>query len=82
MDMPKVNMHKRMAMSGNASDVPAKAGHFRGGGLDKRGVGKALAPGGLNGAEFKDRVGRRLGRRTKDAEGRAIMKTKERKLPT
>ena len=81
MDMSKVNMHKRLAMTGNASDVPAKAGHFRGGGLAKRGVGKALAQGGLTGAEFKDRVGRRLGRRTKDAEGRAIMRPMKRKLP-
>ena len=76
MDMSKVNMHKRLAMTGNAPDVPAKAGHFRGGGLAKRGVGKALAQGGLTGAEFKDRVGRSLGRRTKDAEGRAIMRPK------
>ena len=76
MDMSKVNMHKRMAMTGNASDVPAKAGHFRGGGLAKRGVGKALAQGGLTGAEFKDRVGRSLGRRTRDAEGRAMMRPK------
>ena len=76
MDMSKVNMHKRLAMTGNAPDVPAKAGHFRGGGLAKRGVGKALAQGGLTGAEFKDRVGRRLGRRTKDAEGRALMRPK------
>ena len=76
MDMSKVNMHKRMAMTGNASDVPAKAGHFRGGGLAKRGVGKALQEGGLTGAEFKDRVGRRLGRRTADAEGRAMMRPK------
>ena len=81
MDMSKVNMHKRLAMTGNASDVPAKAGHFRGGGLAKRGVGKALQEGGLTGAEFKDRVGRRLGRRTKDAEGRAIMRPMKRKLP-
>ena len=81
MDMSKVNLHKRMAMTGNAPDVPAKAGHFRGGGLAKRGVGKALAQGGLTGAEFKDRVGRRLGRRTKDAEGRAIMRPMKRKLP-
>ena len=29
MDMSKVNMHKRLAMTGKASDVPAKAGHFR-----------------------------------------------------
>jgi len=76
MDMSKVNMHKRLAMTGNAPDVPAKAGHFRGGGLAKRGVGKALAQGGLTGAEFKDRVGRSLGRRTPDAEGRAIMRPK------
>ena len=76
MDMSKVNMHKRLAMTGNASDVPAKAGHFRGGGLAKRGVGKALAQGGLTGAEFKDRVGRSLGRRTPDAEGRAMMRPK------
>ena len=78
MDMSKVNLHKRMAMTGNAPDVPAKAGHFRGGGLAKRGVGKALAQGGLTGAEFKDRVGRRLGRRTRDAEGRALMRPKGR----
>ena len=73
MDMSKVNMHKRLAMTGNAPDVPAKAGHFRGGGLAKRGLGKALQEGGLTGAEFKDRVGRSLGRRTRDAEGRAMM---------
>ena len=79
MDMSKVNMHKRLAMTGNAPDVPAKAGHFRGGGLAKRGVGKALAQGGLTGAEFKDRVGRRLGRRTRDAEGRAMMRPKAKK---
>ena len=78
MDMSKVNMHKRVAMTGNAPDVPAKAGHFRGGGLAKRGVGKALAQGGLTGAEFKDRVGRSLGRRTRDAEGRALMRPKGR----
>jgi len=81
MDMSKVNMHKRLAMTGNAPDVPAKAGHFRGGGLAKRGVGKALQEGGLTGAEFKDRVGRRLGRRTADAEGRALMRPMKRKLP-
>ena len=46
MDMSKVNMHKRMAMTGKASDVPAKAGHFRGGGIAKRGRGKALQEGG------------------------------------
>ena len=46
MDMSKVNMHKRMAMTGKASDVPAKAGHFRGGGIAKRGKGKALQDGG------------------------------------
>ena len=46
MDMSKVNMHKRMAMTGNAPDVPAKAGHFRGGGIAKRGKGKALQDGG------------------------------------
>jgi hypothetical protein len=73
MDMSKVNMHKRMAMTGKAADTPAKVGHFRGGGLAKRGLGKALAEGGLTGAEFRDRVGRRLGRRTRDAEGRAMM---------
>jgi len=73
MDMSKVNMHKRMAMTGKAADVPAKVGHFRGGGLAKRGLGKALKEGGLTGAEFKDRVGRSLGRRTRDAEGRAMM---------
>ena len=78
MDMSKVNMHKRLAMTGKASDVPAKAGHFRGGGLAKRGVGKALAQGGLTGSEFRDRVGRRLGRRTRDAEGRALMRPKGR----
>ena len=79
MDMSKVNMHKRMAMTGKAADTPAKVGHFRGGGLAKRGVGKALAQGGLTGAEFKDRVGRSLGRRTADAEGRAMMRPKARK---
>ena len=62
MDMSKVNMHKRLAMTGNASDVPAKAGHFRGGGLAKRGIGKALAEGG----SFSDKIGRALGRRTPD----------------
>ena len=81
MDMSKVNMHKRMAMTGKAADTPAKVGHFRGGGLAKRGLGKALKDGGLTGAEFRDRVGRRLGRRTKDAEGRAIMRPMKRKLP-
>ena len=70
MDMSKVNMHKRLAMTGNASDVPAKAGHFRGGGLAKRGIGKALAEGG----SFSDKIGRALGRRTPDAEGRALKK--------
>ena len=79
MDMSKVNMHKRMAMTGKAADVPAKVGHFRGGGLAKRGLGKALKEGGLTGAEFRDRVGRRLGRRTKDAEGRAMMRPKAQK---
>ena len=76
MDMSKVNMHKRMAMTGKAADTPAKVGHFRGGGLAKRGLGKALAEGGLTAAEFRDRVGRSLGRRTKDAEGRAMMRPK------
>ena len=47
MDMSKVNMHKRVAMTGNAPDVPAKAGHFRGGGIAKRGLGKAFKGGGL-----------------------------------
>ena len=75
MDMSKVNMHKRMAMSGNASDVPAKAGHFRGGGLAKRGIGKAMKEGG----SFSDKVGRALGRRTADAEGRALPRPKARK---
>ena len=70
MDMSKVNMHKRMAMTGKASDVPAKAGHFRGGGIAKRGKGKALQAGGV----FSDTVGRALGRRTPDAEGRALRK--------
>ena len=70
MDMSKVNMHKRMAMTGNAPDVPAKAGHFRGGGIAKRGKGKALQAGGV----FSDTVGRALGRRTPDAEGRALRK--------
>ena len=68
MDMSKVNMHKRVAMTGNAPDVPAKAGHFRGGGIAKRGKGKALQEGGV----FSDTVGRALGRRTPDAEGRAL----------
>ena len=81
MDMSKVNMHKRMAMTGKAADTPAKVGHFRGGGLAKRGLGKALKDGGLTGAEFRDRVGRRLGRRTRDAEGRALMRPMKRKLP-
>ena len=63
MDMSKVNMHKRLAMTGH---VPK---HFRGGGL-------ALKDGGLTGAELKDRIGRSLGRRTKDAEGRALMRPK------
>ena len=72
MDMSKVNMHKRLAMTGNAPDVPAKAGHFRGGGLAKRGVGKALAEGG----SFSDKIGRALGRRTPDAEGRALPRPK------
>ena len=81
MDMSKVNMHKRMAMTGKAADTPAKVGHFRGGGLAKRGLGKALKEGGLTGAEFRDRVGRRLGRRTRDAEGRALMRPMKRKLP-
>ena len=79
MDMSKVNMHKRMAMTGKAADVPAKVGHFRGGGLAKRGLGKALAEGGLTAAEFRDRVGRSLGRRTADAEGRAMMRPKAKK---
>ena len=70
MDMSKVNMHKRVAMTGNAPDVPAKAGHFRGGGIAKRGKGKALQAGGV----FSDTVGRALGRRTPDAEGRALRK--------
>ena len=70
MDMSKVNMHKRLAMTGH---VPK---HFRGGGLAKRGTGKALKDGGLTGAELKDRIGRSLGRRTKDAEGRALMRPK------
>ena len=68
MDMSKVNMHKRLAMTGH---VPK---HFRGGGVAKRGTGKALKDGGLTGAELKDRIGRSLGRRTKDAEGRALMR--------
>ena len=38
MDMSKVNMHKKMAMTG----------HYRGGGIAKRGKGKALANGGLS----------------------------------
>ena len=80
MDMSKVNMHKRLAMTGKAADVPAKVGHFRGGGLAKRGLGKALAEGGLTGAEFRDRVGRSLGRRTADAEGRAMMRPKAKKV--
>ena len=80
MDMSKVNMHKRMAMTGKAADTPAKVGHFRGGGLAKRGLGKALKDGGLTGAEFRDRVGRRLGRRTRDAEGRAMMRPKAKKV--
>ena len=63
MDMSKVNMHKRLAMTGH---VPK---HFRGGGL-------ALKDGGLTGAELKDRIGRSLGRRTKDAEGRTLMRPK------
>ena len=79
MDMSKVNMHKRLAMTGKAADVPAKVGHFRGGGLAKRGLGKALAEGGLTAAEFRDRVGRSLGRRTADAEGRAMMRPKAKK---
>lgn len=70
MDMSKVNMHKRLAMTGH---VPK---HFRGGGVAKRGTGKALKDGGLTGAELKDRIGRSLGRRTKDAEGRALMRPK------
>ena len=91
MDMSKVNMHKRMAMTGKASDVPAKAGHFRGGGIAKRGKGKALQEGGAlvatmakqgvgqalqlqEGGVFSDTVGRALGRRTPDAEGRALRK--------
>ena len=63
MDMSKVNMHKRLAMTGH---VPKP---FRGGGL-------ALKDGGLTGAELKDRIGRSLGRRTKDAEGRTLMRPK------
>jgi len=59
-----------VAMTGNAPDVPAKAGHFRGGGIAKRGKGKALQAGGV----FSDTVGRALGRRTPDAEGRALRK--------
>ena len=59
MDMSKVNMHKKMAMTG----------HYRGGGIAKRGKGKALANGGLSDAE-----GRALGRRTADARGRALRK--------
>ena len=73
MDMSKVNMHKRMAMTGNVPDVPAKAGHFRGGGIAKRGKGKALQAGGV----FSDKVGRALGRRTPDAEGRALPRPKK-----
>ena len=61
MDMSKVNMHKRMAMTGNASDVPAKAGHFRGGGIAKRGRGKALQEGGALVAQMaKQGVGQAL----------------------
>ena len=59
MDMSKVNMHKKMAMTG----------HYRGGGIAKRGKGKALARGGLSDAE-----GRALGRKTPDARGRALRK--------
>ena len=59
MDMSKVNMHKKMAMTG----------HYRGGGIAKRGKGKALANGGLSDAE-----GRALGRKTPDARGRALRK--------
>ena len=59
MDMSKVNMHKKMAMTG----------HYRGGGIAKRGKGKALAAGGLSDAE-----GRALGRKTPDARGRALRK--------
>ena len=94
MDMSKVNMHKRMAMTGKASDVPAKAGHFRGGGIAKRGKGKALQDGGAfvanmakqgvgqalqlqEGGVFRDTVGRALGRRTPDAEGRALPRPKK-----
>ena len=54
MDMSKVNMHKRLAMTGKAADVPAQVGQFRGGGVAKRGLGKALKEGGLPGAEYKD----------------------------
>ena len=57
MDMSKVNMHKKMAMTG----------HYRGGGIAKRGKGKALARGGLSDAE-----GRALKRKTPDARGRAL----------
>ena len=95
MDMSKVNMHKRMAMTGKASDVPAKAGHFRGGGIAKRGKGKALQDGGAfvanmakqgvgqalqlqEGGVFSDTIGRALGRRTPDAEGRALPRPKGR----
>ena len=61
MDMSKVNMHKRMAMTGKASDVPAKAGHFRGGGIAKRGRGKALQEGGALVAQMaKQGVGQAL----------------------
>ena len=94
MDMSKVNMHKRMAMTGNAPDVPAKAGHFRGGGIAKRGKGKAMQEGGAlvaqmakqgvgqalqlqEGGVFRDTVGRALGRRTPDAEGRALPRPKK-----
>ena len=46
--------------------------------MAKQGVGQALQlqEGGLTGAELKDRIGRILGRRTKDAEGRAMMRPK------
>ena len=95
MDMSKVNMHKRVAMTGNAPDVPAKAGHFRGGGIAKRGKGKAMQEGGAlvanmakqgvgqalqlqEGGVFSDTIGRALGRRTPDAEGRALPRPKGR----
>ena len=77
MDMSKVNMHKRMAMTGKASDVPAKAGHFRGGGIAKRGRGKALQEGGALVAQMaKQGVGQALqlqeGGVFRDTIGRAL----------